>query len=87
MNTKRFKNTGKTNAKFKIWGDPNMAPKEYDVAPGEECDIPLGYAGNFIKRRAPELVALDKLPAPSFTVKAKAPAKAPTKAPAKAPKK
>lgn len=60
MFTKRYRNDSDKNVKFKIWGDPNMPPAEYDVAPGEECDIPAGYAaGSFVSRRAPGLVPAD----------------------------
>ena len=59
--TKRFRNTSERPQRFKIWIAPNMSPHEFDVAPGEECEIPKGYAGNFIKRRAPGLKACDEL--------------------------
>lgn len=60
MQTKRYRNDGPTSAKFKIYGQPGMAPVEFDVAPGEECDIPVGYCqGTFLKRRAPGLVSAD----------------------------
>lgn len=69
--TKTFKNTSDKTVEFKIWKDTNQAPYEYSVAPGEEVEVPQGYAGNFIKRRAPGLTACDELPEPSAQEQAK----------------
>ena len=60
--TKTFKNMSDTECCFKIWGNPNTVPTEYKVAPGETCDVPAGYAGNFMKRRAPGLKLLEDCP-------------------------
>lgn len=49
----RYRNESEGTYKFTIWGSPGLAPKEYTVAPGEVCDIPDGYAGPFMERRAP----------------------------------
>jgi len=55
MLTIRYRNVGHANCKFKIWGDPNSPPVSFDVPPGGECEIPSGYAGNFMSRRAPSM--------------------------------
>lgn len=60
-----FKNEGDTVCCFKIWGDPNMAPVEYAVEPGDTCEVPAGYAGNFMKRRAPQMVKVDPTAPPA----------------------
>ena len=52
----RYRNESEHTYKFRIWGSPGLAPKDYAVAPGEVCDVPDGYAGNFMTRRAPGLV-------------------------------
>lgn len=60
--TKRFRNTSNKAVQFTIWGNANMPPTKYNVEPGGECDVPAGYAGNFMKRRAPGMTAVEDLP-------------------------
>lgn len=88
--TKKFRNEGDTECCFKIWGNTNQAPTEYRVKPGETCDVPAGYAGNFMKRRAPMMKPCDgsAAPAPKPEPKPapKAEAKKPEPKPEPAPK-
>ena len=62
--TTAFRNDSDKVVKFKIWGDPNMAPSEYVVEPGAIVHVPNGYSGNFMKRRAPGCVRVDENPEP-----------------------
>lgn len=50
--------------KFKISTLPGLPPTEYDVAPGESCEVAAGYvASGLIFRLAPGLVKEADMPA------------------------